>query len=129
MVDERGRIERIPYELCVLVALRDGIRRREIFVDGANKWRNPEDDLPQDFDANREVHYTALRQPLDPTVFIDDLRERMAAALERLDSALVNDTTGGVKITTRRGDPWIGVPKLEPLPEPQNLQALKDQAS
>ena len=127
VVDERGRIERIPYELCVLVALRDGIRRREIFVDGANKWRNPEDDLPQDFDANREVHYTALRQPLDPTVFIDDLRERMAAALERLDSALVNDTTGGVKITTRRGDPWIGVPKLEPLPEPQNLQALKDE--
>jgi len=127
VVDERGRIERIPYELCVLVALRDAIRRREIFVDGANKWRNPEDDLPQDFEANREVHYTAIRQPVDPKEFIDDLRERMAAALERLDSAMVDDTAGGVKITTRRGDPWIGVPKMEPLPEPQNLQALKDE--
>ena len=30
VVDEKGRIERIPYELCVLVALRDAIRRREI---------------------------------------------------------------------------------------------------
>lgn len=127
VVDERGRVERIPYELCVLVALRDAIRRREVFVDGANKWRNPEDDLPQDFEANRELHYTALRQPVAPTAFIDDLSERMAAALERLDSALVNDTAGGVKITTRRGEPWIGVPKLEPLPEPQNLQALKDE--
>lgn len=30
VVDERGRVERIPYELCVLVALRDALRRREI---------------------------------------------------------------------------------------------------
>ncbi|MFF7656762.1 recombinase family protein [Streptomyces sp. NPDC007983] len=32
VVDERGRVERIPYELCVLVALRDHLRRREIWV-------------------------------------------------------------------------------------------------
>nr|WTB12019.1 DUF4158 domain-containing protein [Streptomyces antimycoticus] len=45
VVDDRGRIERIPYELCVLVSLRDALRRREIWVVGANRWRNPEDDL------------------------------------------------------------------------------------
>jgi hypothetical protein len=28
VVDDKGRIEHIPYELCVLVALRDAIRRR-----------------------------------------------------------------------------------------------------
>jgi hypothetical protein len=32
VVDERGRGERIPYELCVLVSLRDALRRREIWV-------------------------------------------------------------------------------------------------
>lgn len=127
VVDERGRIERIPYELCVLVAVRDAIRRREIFIDGANKWRNPEDDLPQDFETHRDVHYAALRQPADPTEFVEDLRQRMTEALERLDAALVDGTAGGVRITTRRGDPWISVPKLEPLPEPQNLQGLKDE--
>ena len=37
VVDEdRGRVERIPYELCVLVALRKAIRRREIWVQGAS---------------------------------------------------------------------------------------------
>lgn len=46
MVDEQGRIERFPYELCVLVALRDAIRRREVYVDGGHRWRNPEDYLP-----------------------------------------------------------------------------------
>lgn len=57
VVDEKRRVERIPYELCVLVALRDAIRRREIYVEGGNRWRNPEDDLPGDFDTAREVHY------------------------------------------------------------------------
>ena len=70
VVDDHGRVERIPYELCVLVALRDAIRRREIYIEGATRWRNPEDDLPGDFEASRDVHYAALRQPLDSSEFI-----------------------------------------------------------
>ncbi|MFF8373143.1 hypothetical protein ACF05W_30545 [Streptomyces lydicus] len=34
VVDDKGRVERIPYELCFLVALRDALRRREIWVVG-----------------------------------------------------------------------------------------------
>jgi Domain of unknown function (DUF4158) len=37
VIDDRGRVERIPYELCVLVALRDAIRRREVFIEGARR--------------------------------------------------------------------------------------------
>ena len=127
VVDERGRVERIPYELCVLVALRDALRRRKVYVDGAGRWRNPEDDLPGDFETAREVHYAAIRQPLDPTEFIAGLRERMTTALTSLDGGLVAGTTGGVKITSRRGDAWIGVPKLDKLPEPENLDAIKNE--
>lgn len=70
VVDDKGRVERIPYELCVLVALRDAVRRREIWVVGANRWRNPEDDLPADFEDNRDVHYAALGQPQDARLII-----------------------------------------------------------
>ena len=105
MVDERGRVERIPYELCVLVALRAAIRRREIWVEGASQWRNPDDDLPADFDASRDVHYQALGKPRDPAAFIAGLREQHATALGRLNDALAAGTTGGVKITARRGEP------------------------
>lgn len=73
-VDDKGRVERIPYELCVLVALRDAVRRREIWVVGANRWRNPEDDLPADFEDNRDVHYAALGQPQDSGEFITALQ-------------------------------------------------------
>ncbi len=127
VLDERGRVERIPYELCVLRALRDGLRRREIWVVGANRWRDPEADLPANFEANREVHYTALRQPLDPSAFVDELRQRMRTALSDLDQAVSADDTGGVRFTTRRGEPRITVPKPGKLPEPANLDRLKDQ--
>lgn len=125
VIDERGRVERIPYELCVLGSLRDGIRRREIWVTGANRWRNPEDDLPADFEHNRDVHYDALRQPQDPTAFIATLKEKMTGALATLEEALTTNTAGGVKITSRHGDPWITVPSMDKLPEPSNLAALK----
>ncbi|SLJ60856.1 Tn3 family transposase [Mycobacteroides abscessus] len=126
VLDDRGRVERIPYELCALIALRDALRRREIYVEGGNRWRNPDDDLPGDFATTREVHYAALRQPLDPTEFVEDLRRRMIDALARLDQALV-DGSAGVTVTTRRGEPWIAVPRLEALPEPANLQRIKDE--
>ena len=71
MIDDKGRIERIPYELCALGALRDAIRRREIWVAGAAKWRDPDSDLPVDFDVQRDVHYQAIRQPQDATEFIN----------------------------------------------------------
>ncbi|MGW1758352.1 Tn3 family transposase [Streptomyces mirabilis] len=127
VVDDKGKVERIPYELCVLVALRDAIRRREIYVEGALRWRNPEDDLPGDFEAARTVHYAAIRQPQDPQAFITSLKQRMTEGLDRLSAALADGSAGGVKVTTRHGEPWITVPKLEKLDEPTGLQALKDE--
>ena len=44
--------------------------------------------------------------------------------LFRLADAAVG-SAGGVKVTTRKGGPWITVPKLEPLAEPTGLQALQ----
>ena len=127
VVDERGRVERIPYELCVLVALRAAIRRREIWVESASQWRNPDDDLPADFDASRDVHYQALGKPRDPAAFIAGLREQHATALGRLNDALAAGSTGGVKITARRGEPWVSVPHIPRQPEPANLKALKEE--
>lgn len=127
VVDDKGKVERIPYELCVLVALRDAVRRREIYVEGAARWRDPEDDLPGDFEATRAVHYAAIRQPLNPRVFIADLKKRMTAGLDRFSAALADGSAGGVKVTTRKGEPWITVPKLEPLDEPTGLAALKEE--
>src|SRR5207248_2371506 len=49
--DQEGaeRINRINYELCVLEMLGEKLRCKEIWVVGASRFRNPEEDLPADF--------------------------------------------------------------------------------
>lgn len=50
-------MQRVPYELCALAALRDAIRRREVWIVGARRWLAPESDLPADFEEHRDLHY------------------------------------------------------------------------
>lgn len=129
VVEEAGdgpvRVERIAYEVCVLGALREAIRRRGVWVAGARRWSDPDADLPTDFETNREVHYERIRQPLDPTAFITDLREQLTAALRELDDAVAGYDTGGVRFGTRKSTSWITVPTLQRQPEPVNLDAVK----
>ncbi|MFD4338016.1 hypothetical protein ACFWPP_12625 [Streptomyces anulatus] len=73
------------------------------------------------------MHYAAIRQPLNPRAFIADLKKRITTALDGLSAALADGSAGGVKVTARKGEPWITVPKLEPPDEPTGLQALKDE--
>jgi len=125
VVDGSGRVERVSYEVCVLRSLRDAIRRREVWVVGAARWRNPDDDLPADFEDNRDIHYDALGQPQDPTEFIAALKAQMARALASFEETTAAGKTGGVRIVTRRGEPWIVVPPLDKLAEAPHLPALK----
>ena len=92
---------------------------------GAGRWKDPDEDLPGDFEDNRDVHYAALAKPLDAREFIAGLRKRLDDGLTRLGTALAKGTSGGVRIITNQGAPWVSVPKLDKLPEPKNLGALK----
>ncbi len=118
----RARVDRISYEICVLQSLRDKLRCKEIWVVGADRYRNPDDDLPADFDVQRAAYYEALHQPLDADVFIRELQGEMVAALTALDRAM--PTNAGVQILPKDNG-WIKVSPLDPLPEPQNLARLK----
>ena len=42
------RVNRINYEIAVLGALRSKLRCKELWVVGAKRFRNPDEDLPQD---------------------------------------------------------------------------------
>src|SRR3546814_4908339 len=81
VIDEEGRVNRISYELCVLAQLRDRIRSKEIWVVGADRYRNPDDDLPKDVDARREAYYTGLNLTADARAFSSAIREELAQEL------------------------------------------------
>ena len=89
-IDSRGRarVVRGVYEACVFQALRERLRCKEIWVVGAHEWRNPDEDLPADFEVHRAEHYDKLRKPLDPKAFTAGLREEMRSELAALNDAL-----------------------------------------
>ena len=84
----RSRVVRMVYEVATVQALREQLRCKEIWLVGADRWRNPDEDLPGDYEARRAERYTELREPLDPAEFVDGLRDELAAALSGLNDAL-----------------------------------------
>ncbi|MGH3195797.1 MAG: Tn3 family transposase, partial [Streptosporangiaceae bacterium] len=74
------------------------------------------------------ARYAHLAKPAGPAEFIADLKTRLRAGLDKLDTGLTEGATGGARIITRGGKPWASVPKLGKLPEPGNLAALKAEA-
>ena len=106
----------------MLQALRDRLRCKEIWVEGADRFRHPDEDLPSDFSARRSDYYAALRQPMDADQFIGDLQRAMEQALSQFDANL----PGNPKVRLRAyGKNRLVVTPYEPQAEPVQLQRLK----
>ena len=122
--DKHGSgINRISYEWCVLTALREKVRCKEVWVKGADRFRNPDEDLPEDFDARREEYYAAIEQPRDAKVFVETLRRNMDAALDALNLNLPSNPKVSI-VTTKRGKGRISPTPLDEQPEPPNIVKL-----
>jgi len=124
--DTNGKINRINYEICALKKLRDAIRCKDIWVVGGYKYRNPDEDLPVDFEKNRAQYYKMMEQPIDPNTFIEDLKELLNKALNKFNKTLPNNEK--VKIQTHPKT-RIKLTKLSPQDEPKNITSLKKKIS
>jgi hypothetical protein len=118
----QDRVNRITYEIAVLEALRERLRCKEIWVVGANRYRNPDKDLPADFERNRQSYYQALELPLDAERFVTDLQAGMHEALGALDAGLKKNSH--VRLSDKNGG-WITLTPLDAQPDPPNLVTLK----
>ena len=116
------RINRIHYEVCLLQALRACLRCKEIWIEGANRYRNPDWDVPQDFTDKREKYYRTLDQPMETDTFIAGIQQEMREALTHFNKDLPHND----KVFLRpHGKNRIKLSPLEPQAEPTQLRFLK----
>lgn len=122
--DTRGRLRvvRSVYEIATFQALCEQLKCKEIWVVGAGRWRNPDEDLPADFETRRVEHYTELRKPLDPARFVAELRDELTCALAGLDTALPGLEWVDIR---ERVQGAIRLTPIEAAPEPRNLRRIK----
>src|SRR5262245_24208430 len=116
------RVNRINYEISALHSLREGLRCKAIWVVGADRFRNPDDDLPADFATQRTTYYAALQQPESADDFIAGVCKAMENALSRFNNGLPKNP----KVTLRvQGKNRIKLSPLDPQPEPATLLRVK----
>jgi TnpA family transposase len=123
LVLEDGKVNRAPYEICVLKALREQLRCREIWVKGSRRYRNPEEDLPQDFEERKADYYEELGIPMDAKAFIVSLQEELTGHLKNLDENITSNPK--VKIVSTKDGGRVTITPFEPQAEPENLAKLK----
>ena len=103
--------------------LRDKLRCKEIWVAGADRWRDPDEDLPADFEDGRAENYAALRKPADGEAFVAEVREELRAELATLHDVL--PALGFLEIKAGRKQGAIVLTPYDAAPEPRNLRRLK----
>jgi hypothetical protein len=104
------KVKRVDYELCALQALKYKLRCREVWINGSDKYRNPEEDLPKDFDIRKDEYFSALNQPQDVDKFIEKIKSAMKDSLFNLNKTIPKNEK--VKIL----DKGNGRIKISPLP-------------
>ena len=124
--DDEPEVDRAVYELNILRTVREKLRCKEVWVMGAKRYCNPDDDLPQDFETRRREYYQDLNQPLAVNDFIQQIQQEMTDALTELHQGLPDNPK--VKILEKRGG-WIQLTPLSEQPEPEHLKALKEEIS
>jgi len=117
----RQRVNRINYELSVLHRLRDALRSREIWVEGAKRFCNINEDMLTDFFERRDFYYGILHQPLSAEDFIQKIQGQMHLSLSAFDAELPQNPF--VQISTYAGH-WIRLSPLKAQPEPPFLASL-----
>jgi len=126
VVDGEGRVNRISYELCVLTVLRERLRSKEIWVVGADRYRNPDDDLPKDFEHRRAAYYADLKLTPDAKEFSAGIRADLERELLLLNQTILRNDK--VRLLWR-GENRISITPFKPVAEPKGLEAIKREIS
>lgn len=89
---------------------------------GADRYRNPDDDLPRDFDIRRDSYYSGLNLTPDARTFTCAIRLELEQELLLLNA----DIPGNDKVRLLwRGENRISITPFKPAPEPKGLDAIK----
>jgi TnpA family transposase len=122
---EQGiRVNRINYEMCVLRNLRSKLRVKEVWIEGCYQYRNPEEDLPPDFESHRDYYYHMLDKPQNAKRFVRKLKKELSSHLNTLNKGIIHNKS--VQIL-KKPSGHIKVAKLKEQPPPSQLEAIKQE--
>lgn len=124
---EKGqlRVNKYNYELAVLEQVKDLLSFKGIWVNRSYRYRNPNKDLPKDFNKKRESYYKLLNLPLVPKEFTAKLKSLLANNLDALNTNIPNNKL--VQIKKSKVGNNIKITPSDPQDEPDNIIKLQQE--
>lgn len=119
----RVRINWNAFELALFERLETELPLKNIWVENAFRYRNPQEDMPHDFDDNEDYYFDLLGLPKDVEDFIKDLKQSLDGHLYQLNESILTNTKVIIKDRKKKGA--IKITPFDPQTEPQNLELLK----
>lgn len=122
--DHNKRILKKDYECAVFKVLRLKLRHKEVWAKDSFKYRDPEDDLPKDFDERLEDYFALVDAPLSKKIFIAPIKQQLCQQIREFDQNFPKNDF--VKIVKKKGKPWISLTPLQKIEEPKLVQRIKE---
>ena len=122
-----GEFNRIYYELSILDQLANNLSCKNIWVEGAYKYTDPDKNLPQDFKQNTGFYYDMLSLTRDKDVALQNIKSIMLASIRAFNSSITGDDE--VKIGVKKGKPHIFLTPYKAQDEPINIKELKQEVA
>jgi TnpA family transposase len=122
------RIVKHYFELCVLQKLEKALKNKEVWVEGSFRYRNPDQDLPQDW-AEMGMNY--CRKHLIPERsedFVDPIRAELASSLKKANEFFSDKQDVYIYYPGNGEKGLFRIPKIVAGPEHPILQEIKQKS-
>lgn len=114
------------FELCVLEKLERAMKCKEVWVEGAYRFRDPDEDLPAEWEGRRIEYYRRRGLPLSAEEFLEPLRDEMASTLEAFNSSLPKNPIVRISHPGGRERGFFNISKVEKRPDRPIIQEVKN---
>jgi hypothetical protein len=108
--------------LSVFQELKKQLNCKMIWIEGAFRYRNPDHDLPKDFDEKRDHYYGLLGLPLNAKEFITTHKNELCHNLSLLNESITYNKK--VEIINKDGNGHIKISPYDPQDDPFNIKKL-----
>ncbi|HLD95560.1 MAG TPA: Tn3 family transposase [Alphaproteobacteria bacterium] len=110
------------YECALFEQLAVALSVKNVWIEESLRYRNPKEDMPQDFKENITSYLSLLGLPKDADTFIEDLKKDLLKSLNSLNDTIL--TNKSVQIKDRENKGAIKITPYTPQEVPHNLHLL-----
>ncbi|MGD9202151.1 MAG: Tn3 family transposase [Chitinispirillia bacterium] len=120
------RVVKHYFELCVLQKLEKAIKCKEIWIEHSYKYRDPDKDLPQNWQVNRVNYCRKHLIPQKPEDFIEPIREELNQTLENTNEFFSRKKDVYIYCPGDGNTGFFRIPKILKKPTCNLLQEIKN---